>query len=105
MREAARVEGVDSLQVCANLLRHPLLALERVSSVTKGQLILETHVDMLDCTRPAGAFYPDKELCGDPTNWFGPNPPAVPATCVPCSPQASGLGSGFGVALAGLLAS
>src|SRR5207302_1849280 len=27
MREAARVEGVDSLQVCANLLRHPLLAL------------------------------------------------------------------------------
>jgi tRNA (mo5U34)-methyltransferase len=60
-------------------MRHPLLALERVSSVTKGQLILETHVDMLDCPRPASAFYPDKELCGDPTNWFGPNPSMVEA--------------------------
>jgi tRNA (mo5U34)-methyltransferase len=39
-------------------LRHPLLALERVSSVTGGQLILETHVDMLHCARPACAFYP-----------------------------------------------
>lgn len=42
-------------------MRHPRLALERISSVTRGQLILETHVDMLDCPRPAGAFYPDKE--------------------------------------------
>ncbi len=39
-------------------LRHPLLALERVSSVTGGQLILETHVDMLHCARPACALYP-----------------------------------------------
>jgi len=28
-------------------MRHPLLALERVASVTKDQLVLETHVDFL----------------------------------------------------------
>ncbi len=28
-------------------MRHPLLALERVASVTKDQLVLETHVDLL----------------------------------------------------------
>lgn len=58
-------------------MRHPLLALERVYSVTGKQLILETHLDMLDCDRPAIAFYPADELNGDPTNWCGPNVPAV----------------------------
>ena len=58
-------------------MRHPLLALDRVFSVTGKQLILETHVDMLDCQRPAAAFYSDRELNNDPTNWFGPNPLAV----------------------------
>ncbi len=58
-------------------VRHPLLALERVFSVTGRQLILETHVDMLHCGRPACAFYPGDELNRDPTNWFGPNPQAV----------------------------
>jgi tRNA (mo5U34)-methyltransferase len=60
-------------------LRNPLLALERVFSVTGSHLILETHVDMLHCLRPACAFYPGDELNRDPTNWFGPNPPAVAA--------------------------
>ncbi len=60
-------------------MRHPLLALERVASVTKGQLILETHVDMLDVRRPAMAFYPGVELNNDPTNWCGPNPAMVRA--------------------------
>ncbi len=60
-------------------LRHPLLALERVSSVTGRQLILETQADMLHCFRPACAFYPGDELNRDPTNWFGPNPAAVVA--------------------------
>lgn len=58
-------------------MRHPLLALDRVFSVTGKQLILETHVDMLDCQRPAAAFYSGRELNNDPTNWFGPNPLAV----------------------------
>jgi len=58
-------------------LRHPLLALERVASVTGERLILETHVDLLNRTKPALAFYPRTELDSDPTNWFGPNVAAV----------------------------
>jgi tRNA (mo5U34)-methyltransferase len=58
-------------------LRHPLLALERVASVTRGLLVLETVVDMVGFDRPAMAFYPNRELNGDPTNWWGPNVPAV----------------------------
>jgi len=60
-------------------MRHPLLALERVFSVTRDQLILETQVDLVWIRRPAIAFYPDTELDGDPTNWCGPNPAAVEA--------------------------
>lgn len=56
---------------------HPLLALERVASVTRGTLVLETVVDMVGLTRPTMAFYPGRELNGDPTNWWGPNPAAV----------------------------
>lgn len=58
-------------------LPNPMLALERVASVTKGRLILETVVDMVGIRRPAAAFYPDRELAGDPTNWWGPNHAAV----------------------------
>jgi tRNA (mo5U34)-methyltransferase len=58
-------------------LRHPLLALERIASVTRAFLVLETVVDMVGFRRPAMAFYPDRELGNDPTNWWGPNIPAV----------------------------
>jgi len=58
---------------------HPLLALEKVASVTKEKLILETAVDMLGTKRPAMAFYPKNENKKDPTNWYGPNPHAVVA--------------------------
>jgi tRNA (mo5U34)-methyltransferase len=58
-------------------MRHPLLALERMASVTKGMVIVETAVDMLWCRRPAMAFYPGDELARDPSNWCGPNPAAV----------------------------
>jgi tRNA (mo5U34)-methyltransferase len=58
-------------------LRHPLLALERVASVTGELLVLETHVDMTWTRRPAAAFYPSHELGLDHTNWWGPNPEAV----------------------------
>lgn len=60
-------------------VRHPLLALERVASATRHQLILETHVDLTWTRRPAMAFYPNKELNWDVTNWWGPNPSAVEA--------------------------
>ncbi len=60
-------------------LPHPLLALERVASVARDLLILETVVDMVGVRRPAAAFYPTRELNNDPTNWWGPNVPAVEA--------------------------
>lgn len=59
--------------------RHPLLALERIFAVTRDLLIVETVVDLLSCRGPAVAFYPDSELYGDRTNWWGPNPAAVTA--------------------------
>ena len=60
-------------------LRHPLLALERVASVTHTLVVLETVVDMVGIGRPAAAFYPQRELNNDPTNWWGPNVPALHA--------------------------
>ncbi len=60
-------------------MQHPLLALEKVASVTKEMLILETVVDMLSYHRPAIAFYPSGELANDSTSWSGPNPAAVVA--------------------------
>ena len=60
-------------------LRHPLLALERVASVTRGLLVVETVVDMAGFRRPAAAFYPGRELNNDPTNWWAPNVPALEA--------------------------
>src|SRR5687767_8581888 len=58
-------------------LRHPLLALEKIAAVTRELLILETVVDLVGLGRPAMAFYPDRELNTDPTNWWGPNQEAV----------------------------
>ncbi|HUO84671.1 MAG TPA: DUF1698 domain-containing protein [Thermoanaerobaculia bacterium] len=58
-------------------LRHPLLALERVASVTARMLIIETEVDDMFVPWPSLAFYPGRELNDDPTNWFGPNARAV----------------------------
>ena len=58
-------------------LRHPLLALERIASVTRTLVILETVVDLVGIRRPAAAFYPQRELNNDPTNWWGPNVPAL----------------------------
>lgn len=57
-------------------MRHPLLALEKVASVTKEMLIMETLVDVTFLRSPAAAFYPWKML-RDETNWWGPNRAAV----------------------------
>lgn len=54
-------------------MKHPLLALEKVASVTTSLLVLETRVDLLLCRTPAMAFYVGDELNGDPTNWWAPN--------------------------------
>lgn len=60
-------------------LPHPLWALERIFSVTRGQLILETELDKVWDRRPVAAFYPGNELRNDITNWWGPNAAAVEA--------------------------
>jgi tRNA (mo5U34)-methyltransferase len=57
-------------------MRHPLLALERMASVTKELLVVETLVDMTFLRSPAAAFYP-WELLHDDTNWWGPNRAAL----------------------------
>jgi tRNA (mo5U34)-methyltransferase len=60
-------------------LRHPFLALERVSRVCDRILVVETHLDAEDASRPTMVFYPTDELAGDPTNWWGPNRECVTA--------------------------
>ena len=60
-------------------MKHPLLALERVASVTGDHLILETHVDLVNESRPCVAVSPGGECKQDATNWCGPNPAAVEA--------------------------
>lgn len=57
-------------------MRHPLLSLEKMASVTKERLIMETLVDLTFLRSPAAAFYPWKML-RDETNWWGPNRAAV----------------------------
>jgi tRNA (mo5U34)-methyltransferase len=58
-------------------LKNPLHILEKVASVTKNQLILETHIDMACYKKPLIAFYPNNELNNDDTNWCGPNISAI----------------------------
>jgi tRNA (mo5U34)-methyltransferase len=72
--------GTFDLVLCLGVLyhlRHPLLALEKVFSVTADHLILETVTDLVWTRYPVMRFYPGDELAGDASNWFGPNPPAV----------------------------
>jgi tRNA (mo5U34)-methyltransferase len=57
-------------------MRHPLLSLEKVASVTKERLVVETLADLTFLRSPAVAFYPWSML-GDETNWWGPNRAAV----------------------------
>jgi tRNA (mo5U34)-methyltransferase len=60
-------------------MQHPLLALERIASVTRELLILETVVDLTFLRRPAMAYYPGESLHQDRTNYWGPNVPLVRA--------------------------
>lgn len=56
-------------------MKYPLLALEKVASVTKELLILETHIQpwLSLINKPMMMFYPHDELSKDVTNWCGPN--------------------------------
>jgi len=58
-------------------MKHPLLALEKVASVTKKLLIVETLLDAERMKRPAMIYYPGDQQHKDSTNWWGPNTNAV----------------------------
>ena len=59
-------------------LRYPLLAVDRLAGVCRGELLVETHVTPeLENAIPFWRFYPGAELANDRTNWFGPNVTAV----------------------------
>jgi tRNA (mo5U34)-methyltransferase len=68
--------GVFDYVLFLGVLYHapdPLGYLEKVRSVCRDTLILETHVDAMDQARPMMVFYPGDVLGGDPSNHWGPN--------------------------------
>jgi tRNA (mo5U34)-methyltransferase len=60
-------------------LPDPVSSLMKVASVAAHDIIIETHVDLMEISTPAMAFYPFEECAKDPSNWCGPNKAAVEA--------------------------
>lgn len=60
-------------------LFNPISAVQVLAEVTEEALVIETHLDLEDLAQPAMLFYPDRELGGDPTNWWSPNRAAMEA--------------------------
>lgn len=60
-------------------LLHPILALQKLFSITKELLIMETLIDILDYERPASVFYPGCEMNNDGSNYWGFNPSCIEA--------------------------
>ncbi len=60
-------------------LKSPLLALERIASVTREYAIIESHIEGSQCAEGNGfsRFYEFNELNNDPSNWWGPNIPCL----------------------------
>ena len=58
-------------------LRDPITAIERVASVTAGQLILETEMRFDWVPWPCARVFIGRELRGDATNYFAFNTRAV----------------------------
>ena len=52
--------------------RHPLLALEHLSRLTRERAVIETHY-LKGEDRPVLQFYPGSSLNADPTNYWGPS--------------------------------
>ncbi len=76
-----KVGTFDVVLFCGVLyhMKHPLLALEKVASVTRGMAVIETVCGFLWCRQPVIPFYPNAELYDDPSNWCAPNPAATVA--------------------------
>jgi tRNA (mo5U34)-methyltransferase len=60
-------------------LRDPLGGLERAAALTDELLVVESHLNWYPGAeeRAVCEFYETTELCGDPTNWWGPNAAAL----------------------------
>lgn len=58
-------------------VKYPLRALEVLASMTNELLIVESHYIRTLTNDPMMRFYPDGELNGDPTSWWGPNIPCI----------------------------
>ncbi|WP_435005881.1 class I SAM-dependent methyltransferase [Tundrisphaera lichenicola] len=58
-------------------LPDPVGSFLKVASVAAREMIIETHVDLMEVDTPAIAFYPFAECAKDETNWCGPNKAAV----------------------------
>src|SRR5690606_4544614 len=65
-------------------LPDPMAALRNVRRLCADRLILETETDLAWVRRPALAYYPGRELSGDPSNWQAPNVPALRAMLREC---------------------
>jgi tRNA (mo5U34)-methyltransferase len=55
----------------------PIDVLQRMRALTGQVLLIETHQDALEVSKPAMVFYPGSTLANDDTNWWGPNPPLM----------------------------
>jgi tRNA (mo5U34)-methyltransferase len=61
-------------------LKDPIAALREISKITRETLVIETYWAWdLPPQPPAMIFYPERELAGDPTNWWAPNIACVEA--------------------------
>lgn len=60
-------------------MKHPLLALERLRSVTKEVAVIET--EAMSGTGSYARFYGGSDLNDDPTNWWVPTEEALVALC------------------------
>ena len=75
-----RLGGQFDLVLFLGVLYHlpdPISSFLKVASVAAHDIIVETHVDMIEHKEPAIAFYPFDECAKDPSNWCGPNQAAV----------------------------
>ncbi len=82
MQLDASTLGRFDLVLCLGVLYHlrdPWGALARIADVAANRLVLETHVDGVSLGRPGMVLYPEAELNGDASNWWGPNEGALHA--------------------------
>lgn len=72
--------GTFDLVLFLGVLYHlpdPVGNFMKVASLAHHEIIVETHVDLVEINTPAIAFYPHDECAQDPSNWCGPNKAAV----------------------------